>query len=136
MAKLSVVFKSILTLVFISLLLSCTKELVIEQSVSNGSFIESVNGKPLTCTVKHTTINAGQDIIFTCTNETDFNATIDVKVNGQNVGTIDTFPAEFHHLINDAGVYQFSISGSLKSKNLLEKMTASFSYSWSITVYN
>lgn len=57
-------------------------------------------------------------------------------VNDQKVGTIDSFPAEFHHTINDAGVYQFSISGTLQSKSILKKVETTFSYGWSITVSN
>lgn len=134
MSRLSSILKFVLVLTLGLFLFSCRKELNLEQTVSNGSFIQSVNGKKLTCKVERTAIGAGQDIILICTNETDYNATINVMVNDQKVGTIDSFPAEFHHTINDAGVYQFSISGTLNSKNIFEKMSTTFSFGWSISV--
>lgn len=132
----SAILKCVLALTLGLFLFSCHKELRLEQTVSNGSLIQSINGKQLTCKVEHTAIGAGQDIIMICTNETDYNATIIVMLNNQVVGTIDSFPAEFHHTVNDAGVYQFSISGTLQSKSILKKVETTFSYGWSITVSN
>lgn len=104
------------------------------QKVSNGSFIQTVNGKDLICTIENTTIDAGKEVVLNCTNETNYNATINIEVNGEYVGTISNFPTEFRYQIDNVGLNQFSITGTLKSKSCLKKFEASFSYSWNITI--
>lgn len=108
-------------------------QLDISQKVSNGSFIQTVNGKDLICTVENTIIDAGKEVVLNCTNETNYNATISIEVNGEYVGTISNFPAEFRYKIDNVGLSQFSITGTLRSKSCLNKFETSFSYSWSIT---
>ena len=85
--KVTTVLKALFIMGFMALALSCDKGIItpgrnieISQTVSNGAFIQSVNGKNLTCKVEHTAIGAGQDIILICTNETDYNATITVML--------------------------------------------------------
>lgn len=131
--KVTNVLKALFIIGFMVLALSCVKNFEITQTVSNGSIIESVNGKNLTCKVEQTFIDAGKEVVLLCTNETDFNATITVSINGKEIGTINSFPAEFRYKIEEAGIYQFSIVGKVFS-NGLTKLETTFAYSWSITV--
>lgn len=139
--KVTTVLKALFIMGFMALALSCDKGIItpgrnieISQTVSNGAFIQSVNGKNLTCKVEQTSIDAGKEVVLICTNEIDCDATITVSINSKEVGTINSFPAEFRYKIDDTGIYQFSIVGKLSSKNSLVKFETSFAYSWSITV--
>ena len=139
--KVTTVLKALFIMGFMALTLSCDKGIItpgrnieISQTVSNGAFIQSVNGKNLTCKVEQTSIDAGKEVILICTNEIDCDATITVSINSKEVGTINSFPAEFRYKIDDTGIYQFSIVGKLSSKNSLTKLEATFAYSWNITV--
>lgn len=131
--------KSLIAVTLVSLIaLSCEKDITNEiiQTFENGTLIESVNGKKLTCRMESSSIESGHEIVLICNNETNYNASIDVEVNGETVGTISKFPAEFRHTINEPGIHQFSISGTLKPKGGIfsAKPTMYFSYEWKITV--
>ena len=122
-----------LAILFLSTV-SCRKEMSICQSVKDGVFSEIVNGKALTCEIVNTPNEPGGEIVLVCTNETDYNVTIEVMVNNNTVGTITQFPAEFRFISIESGTYQFSIFGKLYPKNNPLRLVTSFRYGWSIPV--
>lgn len=64
---------SILVLVtFVSVLFACVKQTFkLKQTVTDGSFIQTINGKNLIWAVAPTALNARQIIMLICTNKTE-----------------------------------------------------------------
>lgn len=131
-------FKGILLVtIFFLTAISCSKKattIEFKQIVENGTFIESINGKKLTCKIEKAAIESGQEVVLICTNETGYKAQIKVTINGDNVGTISSFPAEFRYTIGESGIYQLSIEGKIYSSSKFSKFEARFDYGWQITV--
>ena len=132
----SVLFRSLFVGAFVLLAIACNcldQKFEISQSFEDGTLIESVNGKKLTCKVDNKASDTSE-IVFICTNETDFDASIDVFINDEKVETITKFPAESRYATPESGIYKLSISGTLKSRGSLSKVFTEFSYTWSISV--
>lgn len=129
-------FRSLFVGAFVLLAIACDcldQKFEISQSFEDGTLIESVNGKKLTCKVENKASETGE-IVLICTNKTDFDASIDVFINDEKVGTITKFPAESRYATPESGIYKLSICGALKSRGFLSKVSTEFSYTWSISV--
>lgn len=114
----------------LGLLVACGKEISVSQEIKNGVISQTINGKTLSCQIVNSTIHSGEDVVLICTNDTDYEASIEVSLDGKVVKTIEQFPYEYRHILMEPGLHQLSIRGTLGPKSF----RTSFNYGWPISV--
>lgn len=101
----------------LGLVVACGNEITVSQEIKNGVISQTINGKTLSCQIVSSSIHSGEDVVLICTNETDYEASIEVSLDGKVDKTIEQFPYEYRHIIMESGLQQLSIKGTLGPKS-------------------